>query len=147
MTNYPDESKYRIDPNITAKIMDSKGVNYGHAISKMFDGLGDIEVKKEANAQKQEDRALTQESLKLGIENAKSDREIKNISVQQITDGVQDKNLFANIISSENPQEAYKNAKFKDPAYAIQVNDFLTKNKNTQINGNNVPLNIFLVKI
>ena len=96
-----DESKYRIDPNITTKIMDSKGVNYGHAISKMFDTLGDIEVKKKESAQKAEDRALTQESLKLGIDNAKKDQIIKGISVQSIQDKLEDEKVVGGYIASD----------------------------------------------
>jgi hypothetical protein len=88
------EDKYRIDPNITTKIMDSKGINYGHAIGKMFEGLGDIQVK-------DEERALTQESLKLGIDNAKKEQILKGISVQGITDKIEDEKAVGGYIASD----------------------------------------------
>ena len=101
MRFYMAEDKYRIDPNITSKIMDSKSVNYGHAISKMFDTLGEIEVKDEERVQKAADRALTQESLKLGIDNAKKDQIIKGISVQSLYDKQNDEKAVGGYIASD----------------------------------------------
>lgn len=126
-----DESKYRIDPNITTKIMDSKGVNYGHAISKMFDTLGDIELKDDERAQKAQDRALTQESLKLGIENAKKDQEIKGISVQKIKDEIEDEKQFMNFAKSGQSVEDYTKSgnTFRTSQYFTLAKDFGDKEK------------------
>lgn len=94
------EDKYRIDPTITSKIMDSKSVNYGHAISKLFDDLGGIEMQKEENVQKQEDRELANEAMRLNIDNAKSDKAIKEISVREIQDKVADNKIISDYMSS-----------------------------------------------
>lgn len=95
------ESKYQINPAITSEIMKTKNINYGHAISKMFDTLGDIEVKDEERVQKAADRALTQESLKLGIDNAKKDQILKGISVQSIQDKLDDEKIVGDFIASD----------------------------------------------
>lgn len=109
------EDKYRIDPTITSKIMDSKSVNYGHAISKMFDDLGGIEVQKEENVQKQEDRAL--------------DQQIKGISVQNLQDEVEDAKNYLSVTGAEKPDEAYTQVKFRTPKYQALTKDFVDKNK------------------
>lgn len=95
------ESKYQINPAITSEIMKTKNINYGHAISKMFDSLGDIEVKDEDREQKAADRALTQESLKLNIDNAKKDQILKGISVQGIQDKLEDEKVVGSYIASD----------------------------------------------
>ena len=111
------EDKYRIDPNITTKIMDSKSVNYGHAISKLFDDLGDIEVKKGENAQKQEDRAL--------------DKQVKEISVQKIKDEVEDQKQFMNFAKSGQTVDEYTKSggSFRTPQYFTLAKDFSDKEK------------------
>lgn len=115
MRFYMAEDKYRIDPNITSKIMDSKSVNYGHAISKMFDDLGGIEVKAEDRAQKQEDRAL--------------DNQVKEISVQNLQDEVDDAKNYLSVTGAEKPDDAYKQVKFRTPKYQALTKDFVDKNK------------------
>lgn len=95
------EDKYRIDPNITSKIMDSKSVNYGHAIGKMFEDLGAIEQKKEENIQKQEDRELAQKSTLLAIDNAQKEQIIKGISVNEIKTKLEDQKAVSAFMQSE----------------------------------------------
>jgi len=123
------EDKYRIDPNITNKIMDSKAINYGHAIGKMFDDLGGIVTKEAENAQKQGDRELTQKSLKLGIDNAEKDQIIKGISLQNLKDEAADATSYLAVATSDKPDEAIKNVKFLTPKFQALGKSFVDTNK------------------
>lgn len=113
------EDKYRVDPTITSKIMDTASVNYWDPISKMFENLGSIELQRENLEQKKQDRELANEAMRLNIDNAKSDKTIKEISVREIQDKVADNKIISEYMASNysdyNTWAKDKGAKLKTP--------------------------------
>lgn len=101
-----DSDRFKIDPTVIKLNSDSTAMNYGHAISKLFTDLGDIENKKA-------DTELT---------NTKNKYE--EIKLQTIKDEVEDDRTFATGMLSDNPQDFFKNNKMKTSKYQLMGEDY-----------------------
>jgi hypothetical protein len=78
-----NSDRFKLDPNIVKMAGDGKALNYGHAISKMFKDLGDIE-EKEAEQETKE------------LEN-----KTKKLQYQSVADTVADKKVVSEYIASD----------------------------------------------
>ena len=104
-----DNDRFKIDPTVVKLNSDSTAMNYGHAISKLFTDLGDIENKKA-------DTELT---------NTKNKYE--EIKLQTIKDEVEDDRNFSNYILAENKDDFLKENPFKTSKYSLLGKDYQNK--------------------
>ena len=104
-----DNDRFKIDPTVVKLNSDSTAMNYGHAISKLFTDLGDIENKKA-------DTELT---------NTKNKYE--EIKLQTIKDEVEDDRNFSNYILADNKDDFLKENPFKTSKYSLLGKDYQNK--------------------